>query len=87
MSEVLLGRMQGRLLALGDGAGGARVVEVPVGHEHVVQAARADASDLEALGEHAHAQPRVHEDGEVACAHEGGVALAAAAERLDVHGA
>jgi hypothetical protein len=50
----VLGAVQEGMLPLGQGARAARVVEVAVGNEHVVQGARRDARGLQALGEGPH---------------------------------
>ena len=81
----LLAAVQDAALSLGDGTCVARVIQVPVRDEQVIQGADAEARDFESFGEHAHPEPRVHHDIHVPGANDEGVAFRSATERLEMH--
>ena len=77
--------MQRGARPIGKGAGTAGVVEVAVRERDVVDASGHHARRLEARGELAQGQPRVHEQVGVPGANDGGVAGAATGKDLQVH--
>jgi hypothetical protein len=80
-----LGAVQEAARAARHRAGAARVVEVAVRHEDVVDLVHRHARALQALELGVAAQPGVDEERGLAAAHERAVALAAAGQDLQVH--